>query len=397
MIDTRPVWAEISRRKLIENFRLLERLAAPDAALLAVVKANAYGHGAAVCGAALAAEGARWFGVTCVEEGIALRAALQQWPEARILIMSGIWRGEAGAAIEHRLTPAVWESFHLVWLEEEARRRDVQNVPVFVEVDTGMSRQGVRTESLPALLDRFAAAPRLQMEGVMTHFHSPEELENPATEKQAAVFQAAVETIAARGIKPAILSAGNSANALVENVTATVANLARAHGARFLVRPGISLYGYPPHFSGANPPPGADALKPVLSWKAQVISLRAIERGETAGYNATFRAEQPTRLALLPVGYADGLNRLLSGTFSEKRGHVLIRGRRAPIAGRVSMDQIIVDVSAIPDAAVGDEAMLIGQQGSEQITAADIARLIGTIPYEVLCAIGARVPRLLID
>jgi len=168
-------------------------------------------------------------------------------------------------------------------------------------------------------------------------------------------------------------------------------------GARLMLRPGLSLYGYAPRFAGAGPPVApADRLsaklRPVLSWKTRIASLRTIEAGESAGYNSTFRAVRPTRLGLLPMGYADGLNRLLSN-----RGSVLVHGKRAPIAGRISMDQTVLDVTDIPAVEIGDEAVIIGSQGEDSITAYELADLAGTIPYEVLCAVAARVPRVLVD
>jgi alanine racemase len=397
MTYTRPVWAEISRRKAIANYRLLRRVTEADTELMTVVKANAYGHGAAAIAPLLAAERARWSGVTCVDEAVALRTAFRQspYPDVRILVMSGLWKGEAETVIRNGLTPSVWEPLHLDLLEAAARELSVaaQGFPVWLEIDTGMSRQGVQAEKLDGILARFTAESPLHLEAVMTHFHSPEELGASATREQAGRFVSAVDTIYERGLRPEILSAGNSANVLVQKETVTITNTARRHGAKFMMRAGLALYGYSPRFTGA--PDAAQAvgqLEPVLAWKTRVVSLREIQAGEAAGYNATFRAERPTRLALLPVGYADGLNRLLSS-----RGQVLIRGKRAPIAGRVSMDQTIVNVTEIPGVAIGDEAVLIGQQGDEKITADDMATLAGTIPYEVLCAISARVPRVMVD
>jgi alanine racemase len=397
MTHTRPVQAEISSSRLIANYRLLLRRAGSDAELMAVVKANAYGHGAAACVPLLAAEGARWFGVTCAAEGVALREASPETlpMDARIVLMSGIWQGEAETVIHHRLTPVVWESWHLDWLDAAAQASGAgqQKIAVHLEIDTGMSRQGVRIDRLEAILARFAESPSIRMEGVMTHFHSPEELDDPATREQTERFVSAVDTIYGRGFCPEILSAGNSATLFSAKEAVGIAALARRHSARFLMRPGLALYGYAPRFHGGSPPlPEMEALQPVLAWKTRVVSLREIQAGETAGYNATFRAERPASLALLPVGYADGLNRLLSGC-----GHVLIRGQRAPIAGRISMDQTIVDVTEIPGVEIGDEVVLIGTQGNETITAWDLADLTGTIPYEVTCAIGARVPRIMAD
>lgn len=349
--------------------------------LLAVVKADAYGHGLASCAATLAAEGVQWFGVTSVEEGVALRAIC---PDSRILAMSGLWRGEADAVIEHRLTPVVWDQRHLALLEEAARRHGARRgaLPVHLEIDTGMSRQGVQLGGLPALLASLPAESPLRIEAVMTHFHSPDQAEPTAAQMRE--FAAAVERIAARGFRPELLSAGSSTD-LLNQGTVAVTELAVRHGARRMIRAGLALYGYDP----CGEAPG---LQPVLAWKTRIIGLREIEPGATAGYSATFRAGRPTRLALLPVGYADGFNRLLSN-----RARVLLHGHAAPVAGRISMDQTMVDVTEIPQAGIGDEVVLLGEQQGARITAPDLAALAGTIPYEVLCAIAARVPRTMVE
>jgi alanine racemase len=383
----RPVWAEISRSKLLHNFGLLRRLAAP-AERQAVVKANAYGHGSAMCSRLLAAHGAKWLGVTDVDEGVRVRAACTEAGarDVEILAMCGLWPDEAETALTYGITPVVWEMVHL----EEAARTG-QPMAVHLEIDTGMSRQGVRMNELPRLLDTLGKLPQLRLDGVMTHFHSPEIPGGVATVEQFAHFVTAMDTIYARGFEPSWVHAGNSTTLLDPGPDALV-KLAEKYGAKAMLRPGLALYGCAPRFTGGAQPKFSDDLMPVLAWKTRVASLRTIAKGETAGYGATFRAERATRLALLPVGYADGLNRLLSN-----RGAVLVRGQRAAIAGRVSMDLTIVDVTDIPDVAIGDEVVLIGEQSSEAITAYEHADLAGTIPYEILCAIGARVPRVMVD
>src|SRR5580698_423492 len=393
MMQTRPVWAEISRSHLLANWNLLRDAAPNDADVMAIVKANAYGHGATLCGPLLEAAGASWLGVTCVAEGIALRKVC---PNARILIMSGLWNGEADTIIEHRLTPQVWEAFHLDLVEDAARKRGLgpQSLPVHLEIDSGMSRQGARSlEALSSLLARFTPESPLQMEGVMTHFSAPEVLDPDETQPQLARFATALETLAAHRIRPAWIHAGNSATLLAQHCTRALSALAKKFGTRLMLRPGLSLYGCPIRFTPVSASTTLqNSLRPVLSWKTRVVSLRSIAAGETAGYNMTFKAERRTRLALIPVGYADGLNRLLSNC-----GRALVRGQRARIAGRVSMDQTILDVTDIPNVGIGDEVVLIGEQGGERITACDLADATGTIPYETLCAIGARVPRMLVD
>lgn len=387
-MNGRPVWAEVSRSKLLHNFALLRSLAAP-AELLAVVKANAYGHGAAACSHALAESGARWLGVTSIDEGMAVRAVC---PEVEILSMCGLWPGEADAALAHGLTPVIWERAHV----DEAARPGVP-LAVHLEVDTGMSRQGAQVAELPGLLDKLQASPWVRLDGVMTHFHSPEVLDSPATGEQFARFVTAVDTIYERGLRPRWIHAGNSASLLFPGADALV-KLAEKCGAKAMLRPGLALYGYAPRWTGGAGADFADKLRPVLAWKTRVASLRVIGRGETAGYCATFCAERRTRLALLPVGYADGLSRLLSSRKAPQNGGAaLVRGRRAPIAGRVSMDLTIVDVTDVPGVEIGDEAVLIGAQGAESISAYDQAEIAGTIPYEILCNVSGRVPRVMVD
>jgi alanine racemase len=416
-MHTRPVWVEISRQNLTANYlelcRIMHAALSPSEIgrrprLLAVVKANAYGHGMADCARILTAAGAEWLGVTSVEEAVRARAVC---PAAKILVMSGIWDGEADAVVEHRLTPLVWESFHLNLLEAEARRQGLppRSVGVHLELDTGMSRQGVSLhgDALQEILMRFHQESALRLDGIATHFSAPEVLDGDDSNHQRSRFEAALSKVAAAGLRPGWVHAGNSATVLDRRQLAPLHAAAERIGARLMLRPGLSLYGYAPRFTaaaltiepavGEQAPPArvpveAAKLSPVLTWKTRVTSLREIAPGEAAGYNSTFRAVRPTRVALLPMGYADGLNRLLSN-----RGSALVRGQRAPIAGRVSMDQTILDVTEVPGVAIGDEVAIIGTQGEQSQTAWELADLAGTIPYEVLCNIAARVPRVLID
>jgi alanine racemase len=386
MTSTRPIRAEISRGNLVHNFGLLRRLAGPRTEVLAVVKANAYGHGLAQCAQALEQAGAQRFGVTCVEEGVALRRAC---PEAAIVILSGLCAQEADAVIEHRLTPVVWEPAHLHWLLTAAEQRGLPSgqLPVHLEIDTGMSRQGAAPEQLESLLKHFRPASPLRLEALMTHFPSPEDRE--ATHQQQRRLIAAAEQVRDRGIPFDALSAGSSAGVLQRDPEDCLDDWTAQRGTQRIVRTGIALYGYSPLAAPLDP---ATALCPVLTWKTQVVSLRTIEPGAAVGYDATFIAHRTTRLALLPFGYGDGLNRLLSN-----RGSVLVRGQRAPIAGRISMDHTVVDVTGIPEVQPGDEVIVIGEQKGQRITADSLASATGTIAYEVLCSIAARVPRTMVD
>jgi len=227
---------------------------------------------------------------------------------------------------------------------------------------------------------------------VMTHFSEPENISTVRPNPQLANLRFAVDWMLDHGMQPKWLHAGNSSSLVAGPDRRALMEMATRLGSRLMLRPGLALYGYLDRIT-------EDGLSwkcelefdPVLAWKTEVTSLRTLSKGETAGYGNTFEARKNTRLALLPVGYADGLNRLLSN-----RGHVLIRGRQAPIAGRISMDQTVVDVTEIPSVAIGDEVVLLGSQGRRSISAWDIADLTGSIPWEVLCAISARVPRKLV-
>ncbi len=397
---TRPLWAEVSRHRLLANYQKLVHAATAQADLMPVIKANAYGHDVLACGPLLAGAGAQWLGVTGADEGIAVRAVC---PEPRILLMSGIWPGEADAVIDQGLTPVVWEPWHLDLLEAAAaaRRMPAGSLAVHLEIDTGMSRQGVRVISsnispdgeLSSLMLRFHTGSCLRLEGVMTHFCAPEMLSSTFPNPQLASLAAALELILACGLRPRWLHAGSSSSIVAGPDRQALIEMASRAGARLMLRPGLALYGYLDRFTRDGLPRQGEgpALEPVLAWKTRVTSLRTLQTGESAGYGHTFVAARETHLALLPAGYADGFNRLLSN-----RGHVLIRGREAPIAGRVSMDQTMVDVTGIPAAAIGDEVVLLGSQGGHSVSAWDLADFAGTIPWEVLCAISPRVPRLIV-
>lgn len=397
-------WAEISRSRLLANFKYLQAFASTRADLLAVLKADAYGHGATLCAPWLA-DGAEWLGVTSVEEGVAVRKACPlDTKKTRILIMCGLLPGEEDALLDHALVPTVWELEHIELLAQAAERREqpAGSVPVHLEVDTGMSRQGVAAtaEALTPILTKIRATPALHLEGIYTHFASPEVLDAAQNYEQEARFARALQFVAAADFHPTWVHAGNSSTLLGQQMLTPLEVLAYTHHARLLIRPGIALYGYAlpfMHVSGSPQPEMQMKLTPVLRWKTRIAALRRVEVGATVGYTATFTAPRAMQLALLSVGYADGLNRKLSN-----RGHVLVRGRRAAIVGRISMDLTVVDVSEIPDAIVGDEAVLIGEQADSvgntaRITADDHARWAETIPYEVLCAISARVARVAVE
>ncbi len=393
---TRPCWVEIDTRSLEENYRWLAALASPHAELLAIVKANSYGHSLALCAPAVARAGARWLGVTSVEEGVAAREfCAQSNLDPRILAIGGVFPGQGAALIAHRLTAVAWEPWQFGELERAAQTAGLRpgSLAVHLEIDTGMSRQGVTPETLPAALSRFTPASPLKLEAVMTHLFAADEANGRVTAEQFTRLDAALGRISAAGHFAEWLNVGNSA-ALAAGQAATVAELAARHGMKALMRPGLALYGLVPEFDPAfdsEPPPLTAArakLKPVLSWKSRVAGVRAVPAGAVVGYNGTFVATEPMRLALVAAGYADGLDRRLGNRFS-----LLVRGQRAPLVGRISMDQSVMDVTEIPGVEPGDEVTIIGTQGGESITAFDHARVAGTIPWQIFTSIGERVER----
>lgn len=390
-MQTRPCWVEISTRAFEDNCRLLSKISAPHVDLLAIVKANAYGHSLSLCGPAAVRSGINWLGVTSVEEGIEARRLC---PDARILVISGVFPNQGEEIVRNKLTAVIWDQWQFDLLEEAARSLGVRSISVHLEIDTGMNRQGVQPDQLPYLLARFRRDFPLRFEGVMTHLFAADESDGRVTEDQLSRLNDALITIKSTGIHPGILNVGNSA-ALVSGHTSAIAKLASRFDMKPLVRPGLALYGlvpeFDPEFSSAEPislGQARHALKPVLSWKSQVVSVHSVEAGAAVGYNGTFVATEPMRLALIAAGYADGLDRKLGNHFS-----LLVRGQRAPVVGRISMDQTVLDVTEIPDVAPGDEVVLIGRQGEEAISAFDHARAAGTVPWEILTRISARVPR----
>jgi len=386
------IWVEMSEERLAGNFRVVAEAAGAE--VLAVVKANAYGHGLEACSAMLAQAGARWLGVTCVNEGMRVRRALMAnaaklgdaW-KPEILVMCGFLPEDVAAFVEHGLTPVVWTTEQVEWL------RGYEELRVHVEVDTGMGRQGVRPGvELGLLLGRITGAG-LAVDGILTHFCGSEVAGSELTQAQQRRFEAAVAQVRERGLKPAWVHAGNSStvdNPAQECASEWLVELAESVGARAMVRSGLALYGYclpiEQACAGCVQPRVRRALRPAMQWKTRVLAVRELAAGETVGYGAAFTAAAAMRVALLPVGYADGLRRELSSSSERPGGWAMVGNRRAAILGRVSMNLTVVDVTGIEGVAAGDEVVLLG----DGITAEDHARLAGTIPYEILCGVRER-------
>jgi alanine racemase len=357
----RPTWVDVDLEAIRHNARILK----PETAeLMAVVKANGYGHGDVEVARAAIEAGATWAGVALVEEGLRLRAA---GIEAPILVLSELPPGSEAVALAHRLTPTVYSDAGMERLAAAARGP----VPVHVKVDTGMHRVGVwPPEEVPALAQRLQTAG-FEVEGLFTHFARSED-DEVTTKEQLARFLEAADAVRAAGVSPRVLHAANSG-----------ATILHPESHLDLVRPGIALY-------GIEPAPGVGAhlgLRPALSWRSRVSAVKRLEAGEAISYGHRYRLERGAWVATVPVGYADGYPRQLTNL-----GGVLIGGRRHGIAGTVTMDQLLVDCGD-DEVQVGEEVVLIGSQGDETIGADALGRLFGTIGYEIVSRIGERVPR----
>lgn len=364
----RPTVGEVDLRALAFNYRQIKKRIPRDVKLLAVVKADAYGHGAVPISLRLEKLGVEYLGVAIPEEGVELRRGGVKAP---ILILGGIFGSEVDQIFRFRLTPVIFKKDSLKILSREAERRK-RKVKVHLKVDTGMGRLGVPLNLWPDFLREVMRFPRIEAEGILSHFAMTDEEKN-FTENQWTGFQEAVAIAQKHGICCPYLHMANSAT-----LTTFPAYSAR------LVRPGIMLYGsYPaPTFRSLIP------LKPVMTLKTHIHFLKSVPAGTRISYGGIFRAKRKSLIATLPIGYADGYSHHLSN-----KGEVLIRGKRAPVVGKVCMDFIMVDVTHIPRVSVGDEVILMGRQGKEQITPEEIAEKINSISYEVLCSIGKRVPR----
>ncbi|ULA61487.1 MAG: Alanine racemase [Nitrospira sp.] len=360
--------ASVDLTALAQNVAHVRRLA-PRADVLAVVKANAYGHGAVEITRALQQLAVHRFGVATVDEGVELRRSGIQ---DAIVVLGATMPAQFPDLVAHWLTPVLYRT-DLVSAFAAAVETDTAPYPIHIKVETGMGRLGVEPRELPELISRSELRGPLRLEGLMTHLADADNQDAGQTEEQLARFQLVLNQLQERRLAIPLIHVANSAG-IIKYPTSL----------HSLVRPGIMLYGYHTLSNDTQAP----ELQPILTWKTTIAHVHTISRGSSVSYNRTFIASRPTRVAVLPVGYADGYNRLLSN-----RGQVLIGGQRVPVIGRVCMDMTMVDVTDVHGVQVGNEAILIGQQETERITAADLAAWQQTIPYEILCAIGSRVPR----
>ncbi|HEV7397777.1 MAG TPA: alanine racemase [Pyrinomonadaceae bacterium] len=369
----RPTWAEIDLDALANNFKIVRESVGSDISVMAVVKADAYGHGAVECARRLAAEGAEWFGVATPEEGVELREAGITQP---ILCLGGFWPGQEAVCINHQLVPVIYRLDMLASLNQAAIAAGV-TADIHIKIDTGMGRLGVRFDQLEEIAAHLSDFKNLRLDGLMTHFAAADDHScEPLTHNQVERFDSAVALFREQGFNPEHLHLSNSAG---------IFDHSEARGT--MVRPGGVLYGM---WRDVLDQTHKHELKlhPVMSVRSRICLLKWVPPGETIGYGCTFEVSRPTLVATLPLGYHDGYMRGLSN-----RGRVIVRGVYASVIGRVSMDLTLVDVTNISGVIVGDVVTLLGTDSGLTITAEDLARISGTISYELTCGISERVPR----
>lgn len=363
----RPTRAEVNLAALRHNLRVMMR-AAGRATVWPVLKADGYGHGAPAVARTLERAGAEGFCVALLEEAVELRDAGVRAP---ILVMGGYYGGAYDEVVARGVVPVIYDRSHLEGLARAARAAG-RPVAAHLKIDTGMARLGLRMNELETFAAEAASVPEVRIDGLMTHLACADEPE--ATRAQVRLFEEATSRLAKAGVAPALRHAANSAAVLGGEALFDA------------VRPGVAIFGVSP-LSRELPD-----LRAAMRVRSEIVDLRTIEPGEAVGYGALFRAPRPTRIATLPMGYADGLSRHLSN-----KGAVLVRGKRCPIVGAVSMDMSMIDVTDIPGVALRDEVVVLGAQegphGKDAITAEEIATQAGTIAWEVLTSISRRVPR----
>jgi alanine racemase len=368
-------YVEISRSQIAANYHAVQNAVGRDTQIIGVVKANAYGHGAIEVARVLSAEGARWLAVSSVEEAVALRGA---GIGGRILVMAGVMSWEEDALREFHLTPVAHTLEDLRRFERVGSSAE-EPLAVHLKIDTGMNRLGTNAETAD-IASAILSLRHVRVEGFLSHFASAADFTSPQTEEQIQVFDEACIELETRGVWAALKHFA-STNAI-----------AYPRGSCLpLVRPGHAIYGYVSPARGHAPGP-VFSVKPALSWKTRIVSVKDVPAGSRIGYGGSFVTSGPTRLAILAAGYADGVPHRLSN-----KGKVIARGRFAPIVGTVSMDLTAIDITNSPGLQAGEEVTLLGREGDVSLDAQQIARTAGTISYNVLCGISSRVKRFYID
>jgi alanine racemase len=369
---------EISLSKLRRNVQRIRELAGARK-VMAVIKADAYGHGAVPVAKCLAECGVDWFGVATVEEALELRAAGIHQP---VLLLGGLYMSDPAHLIEYRLTPSISSTMRLDTYAECARRYG-RPIEFHLKVDSGLGRLGLPLDRVVAFVEHYRELEGLQLKGLFTHLASAEDLVASQTDEQAQHFATALEQLRRLQVEPEWVHVSNSA-----------ALLAGRNFPENLVRVGALLYGccMPLVVPPGQELPKVPEFEPILTFKSRIVYMKDVPSGTPLGYSAAFYTRRPSRIATVPVGYADGLSHALSN-----RGYAIVRGRRARIIGSISMDLSLLDVTDISGTNIGDEVILMGQSDRCSITAVEIAQLLDTVPYEVLCSIGKRVPRIYVE
>jgi alanine racemase len=384
----RPVWAEISLSTLRSNFEAIRDYVNPTSEkrttprkVLCIVKGNGYGHGGPEVSKPLEKFGADWFGVASAGEGVELRKAGVRKP---ILVLGGFWPGEEKHLIDHNLTPAIHRCEHLALFEAAAAKARKQHATIHLKIDTGMNRLGVAPTDMDCFARQLGKCKHLELDGTFTHLASSEVLTDTPigrqTGDQLQRLHKAIDRLRVLGVSPGIVHIANSA-----------AIAARPETWADMVRPGALLYGYHPGFDPMERRFEFEAklpLRPVLSLRSRLINVRSVPSGASVGYNANWVAKRPSRVAVLAAGYGDGIHRSLGN-----RGSVSIRGHVAPIIGIVSMDVVMLDVTDVPDVAIGDVATVYGTDGDNVYPANIVARSIGTVTSDLISGITQRVQR----
>ncbi len=365
-------WVEVSRAQIAANFQAIRGAVGEGVEVMPVVKADAYRHGAIEVSRVLEEQGARWLAVSNTEEGVGLRDA---GVGTRILVMADFLPFTREAMLAYNLTPVIHSLADIAELERLASARE-QKTRYHLKIDSGMGRLGAR-EDAAVIGESILSAKHLELEGIMTHFASAANYQTGQTEKQMATFERVLTGLAKARVHPELVHLSSTIPVAYGRQTAW----------RGMVRPGHATYGYVSPARGQSPAKILD-VKPALTWRATVLSVKDVPEGALIGYGGMFRAPKPMRIAVLAAGYADGIPHRLSN-----RGSVIIKGRLAPILGAVSMDLTTIDVTQAPETRVGDAVTLLGTEGNVSIDAQEIAKLAGTISYSVLCGIHARVKR----
>jgi alanine racemase len=367
----RPTVAEIDLGALRSNFRALRAVAA-HGELMVVVKADAYGHGAVTVARTLLDQGCRHFGVATLDEGRELR---QAGVRARVYLQAGFFAQQVAEIVALDLTPFVFDVSMIGLLDRAAASAGRSDFPIHVKIDSGATRLGVMPADIPDLIDAVRSASAVRLEGLCTLLANAGDPKSPITDAQLGVFNQAIETLKAAGMRPSVIHVANSAALVLR------------YDSHFnLARPGLAIYGLPPVAAVRE----RVDLQPVMTFKTRLMQIKRAPAGSGVGYGHTFVAPRESLIGVLPVGYADGYRRGL-----QHGGEVIVRGKRAPVVGAVSMDLTTIDVTDVAGAAVGDEVILWGESGSEIISVNDVARLAQTISYEMLCTVGKRVPRVI--